>query len=137
MFFYTVISLLIIYNDVKYREIPNILVLNILLISLINAWAGGFLTRSLLAALIVLGLFILLWFLKVLGGGDVKLITAFSIGIDPHFLVLMLCTTGLLGGGLVVLMYLAPASFCSTVSRGIPYGIPIVLSGLFFLLYQI
>ncbi|WCE32566.1 A24 family peptidase [Vibrio sp. SCSIO 43137] len=129
-----VLSVRIIFCDIKTRRIPDVLSACVLLVGLINAWISGFVVDSIPVAFIVFIIFFVLWFLKVMGGGDVKLIVAFTVGIAPQFTLLMLCITGLLGGIQLGIMYLYQQQ---PFTRGIPYGVPIVISGLFFSLISI
>lgn len=122
-----------IFSDARNRFIPNRLVISVLVISAVVALLNDFFFQSLLYALVVFGFFLVLWLANVLGGGDIKLVVAYSVGVEPQFTVFMICFIGLLGGLQIAVMYIwgglrkKPA-----FERGIPYGIPIVLSGLFF-----
>lgn len=128
------LSARIIFSDVKTRTIPDILSAGVMFFSLVNAWISGFVVDSVLAAFIVFVVFFILWLLNVIGGGDVKLIVAFTVGIAPQLTILMLCVTGLLGGIQLGIMYLYQQQ---PFTRGIPYGVPIVISGLLFSLISI
>lgn len=127
------ICLLIGYSDVRNREIPNFLVAVIFVYGIVNSLLNGFLIQSTLITLLVFVLFLVFWKINVIGGGDVKLIVAFSFGLLPSLIVPMICFAGLLGGGQLVVMYsIAKLRNQPPFERGVPYGIPIVISGWFF-----
>ncbi len=73
--------------------------------------------------------FFSLWLFGFIGGGDVKLISVFVVGIAPQFTVLTVCMVGILGGLQLGVAYMLQQQ---PFSRGVPYGVPIVLSGLAF-----
>ncbi len=129
------LAVLVMVSDIRSRLISNRLCVGILMINSLIAFSAGYLWQTLPYSALGLMVFGLLWLRGVMGGGDVKLLLAFSVGISPVFLLLALCAVGLLGGVQVVWMYLAgrvrrqPA-----FSRGIPYGIPVTVSGLIFTL---
>lgn len=74
-----------------------------------------------------------LWKLNYIGGGDVKLLLAFAIGIEFNFYILYLATIGILGGGVVLIMHIfSSLKNKSAFKDGVPYGIPISISGSFY-----
>jgi prepilin peptidase CpaA len=152
------LAMVISYYDMRYRRIPNVLVLAVFTFGLtINAilhgWSG--VTFSLGGCLFAFGLMLLLHLFGALGAGDVKLFAAIGavIGANlvlPTFLVILLT-----GGALAVLMTLRAGTtremlervgliFCSlffnwrvprfvipTDKRDtIPYGVAITLGSL-------
>lgn len=127
------ISIFVVSNDINHRQIPNVLVIGILIVCAINGWLNGFLLQVIPYSLLIFISLFFLWYMGVIGGGDVKLIVAFSLGVKPIFLILMLCVIGVLGGALLVTMYIWERwKKREPFSQGIPYGIPIVISGCFF-----
>lgn len=135
IFIAIVLSLFIICSDIRHRKISNTLIFGVLIMSTITAWNNNFLLDSLLNALMIFVFFFALWSVNVLGGGDVKLIAAFSVGVTPPFIIQMLCLIGLLGGVQLVLIYFwSNISKKSLFKKGIPYGLPITLSGLIFMI---
>lgn len=91
------------FSDLRARIIPNVLVLALALLGLVEAWATqrNDLVRGLLMACL---LFIGLMPLQqkgVLGGGDVKLIAALAVWLAPldvgRFLILTLAAGGVVG----------------------------------------
>jgi prepilin peptidase CpaA len=136
---YTVIT------DVKFRRIPNWVCLQIFLcfavyFIFIQDFEMG--SEGFLSALIALAMLLPLFALKVMGGGDVKLISVASMWVGADQFILFLSLTALLGG-LIALFYLirfyvancllfvpiAGAKLSELVTRGpqsIPYAIAIV-----------
>lgn len=120
-------------SDIRHRQISNTACLIILGTSLVSSVTSGFIAESAIGCIVVFMTFFLLWYLRVLGAGDVKLISAFSLGISPDFLVLFLVITGLSGGIQIAVMYIiALFGRRSPFQRGIPYGVSISVSGVFF-----
>ncbi|MGH9845099.1 MAG: A24 family peptidase [Blastocatellia bacterium] len=108
------------YYDVRYRRIPNVLVLAALtsgfaVNGFINGWNG--LLASLGGCLFAFGLMLLLHVFGALGAGDVKLFAAIGAVIGsnlvlPTFLVILLT-----GGALAVLTMLRTGTLRETLER--------------------
>lgn len=124
-----ILSVCIICSDVQTRTIPHYLIIGLLITSILNAWVHNFLAQSVFSALVVFVIFFSLWLFGFIGGGDVKLISVFVVGIAPQFTVLTVCMVGILGGLQLGVAYMLQQQ---PFSRGVPYGVPIVLSGLAF-----
>jgi prepilin peptidase CpaA len=113
--------------DLRWRRIPNILVLAVAAIALIrialnfDLVAAGY---DFAAALAVFAALIAAWRLNLLGAGDVKLLAATALLVGhqavPNFLV---ATT--LFGGFLALLALADARMAKSFGRSIGLGIPI------------
>ncbi|MEZ9417904.1 prepilin peptidase, partial [Vibrio sp. 10N.286.49.E1] len=96
---------------------------------MIVALYNGYLMSSLPIAALFFLVFLVLWYLGVIGAGDVKLLSALLIGIQPDLVTITLICVGLLGGLLVFTMYIAgKMKELPSFAKGIPYGIPIALS---------
>ncbi|MFN0086339.1 MAG: prepilin peptidase [Blastocatellia bacterium] len=116
----TPLAAVITYYDVKYRRIPNVLVLTALLSGLaINVIVGGWtgLFRSLSGCVIAFGLMLLLHVFGALGAGDVKLFAAIGAVIGaqmvlPTFLVILIT-----GGAMAVLATLRTGTMRETSER--------------------
>ncbi len=81
---------------------------------------------------------LLLWMMNVVGGGDVKLIGALFLGVHSEYMLLAMIAIGLLGGIQILLMWMTTI-FRQTppFKNGIPYTIPIGISGLFSFIYPL
>jgi prepilin peptidase CpaA len=96
------------WTDVKDRLIPNELVMAIAAIGLAQGLisAPGSVWRSLLAALVVFCALGIFSHYKIIGGGDLKLITAASLLVPPEQIGLLLVEIAL-AGGMLSCIYLA------------------------------
>ncbi|MEZ9292275.1 prepilin peptidase [Vibrio lentus] len=120
-------------TDFKSRKIGNTLILFVFSISSLSSFHFEFINHSLLAMLVggIVGGY--LWKSSLLGGGDVKLIIAYIIGIKPIIIPHFLLLTGVIGGVVCYLFLLnARLKKNSTKEVTIPYGIPISISGFVF-----
>jgi prepilin peptidase CpaA len=96
------------FDDVAKRLIPNGICLTIALTSLIGRLLVGpqQLAISLALAIVLFIILLLLHSRHILGGGDVKLLTALAIGLSPFGVVKLFAVTAL-AGGVVALSHLA------------------------------
>ncbi|MFS1860977.1 prepilin peptidase [Vibrio lentus] len=119
--------------DGKHRKIPNNLSKTALIFSIFVALHNGHLMSSLPIAVLCFVVFLILWYLRVIGAGDVKLLCALIIGIQPELVVATLIFIGFLGGAVVSIMYIiGKVVGFDSYKKGIPYGIPIALSCFIF-----
>ncbi|PKF77956.1 hypothetical protein CW749_18595 [Vibrio sp. vnigr-6D03] len=125
-------GLAICFSDARHRIIPNKYVLIIAAISITLALINGFILKSSPYAALVFIVGFIATIIGIWGGGDTKLLTAFTLGIKPEFLTLALILMCLLGGLQIVVMLIRYRSFQAIREKGIAYGIPIVLSFTFF-----
>lgn len=93
----------VIYHDVRYRRIPNVLVLTVLVAGLVtNSVFGGLhgLTNSLLGFALAFFPMLLLHIFGAMGAGDVKLMGAvgaiLGVGLMPVTLILVVMMGGIL-----------------------------------------
>ncbi|MEZ9041890.1 MULTISPECIES: prepilin peptidase [unclassified Vibrio] len=129
-------SLIICFKDITEREIPNLYVV----IIAIASFTLGFTTSDFSKILIVFVLGVVLisfWLANFIGGGDVKLILAFSLAIPANDMFVATILVILIGGVISVTYLLL--HFCgkygsniwdglSTLkptNEGIPYGVAI------------
>lgn len=126
------VGLAICISDARHRIIPNKYVLIIAAISITLALINGFILKSLPYAALVFIVGFIATIIGIWGGGDTKLLTAFTLGLKPEFLALALILMCLLGGLQIVAMLIRYRNFQAIREKGIAYGIPIVLSFTFF-----
>lgn len=131
--------LLVMWHDMHDRRIPNRLCLVIALLAIPSWLASGnefwsTAARQVLLVLVV-GLPVLgLYALRVMGGGDVKLIAALVLWLPPVLVPGFLIAT-LLIGGLVGLVTLGVQRWCDMEREvSVPYGVAIV-AGAFAVLF--
>jgi prepilin peptidase CpaA len=108
----------VIYNDVRYRRIPNMLVLTALIAGLaINIVFGGF--HGLASSLLGFGLgfvpMLLLHIFGAMGAGDVKLFGAVGSILGVSLMPLTLVLVAMLGGLLAVYTTLRAGTMLSTL----------------------
>ncbi|OBT15843.1 hypothetical protein A9264_06010 [Vibrio sp. UCD-FRSSP16_10] len=121
-------ALYIIISDIRYRLISNRMVSTVFIISCYissswMAWSDVFSSMILISIISIL-----IYFFKVWGGGDSKLLISlsplFPFHIWPIVLYCIVCI-----GGLVTLFYWFKVRvlFVNNVERGVPYGVAILL----------
>lgn len=132
--------------DIFHRWIPNVLIATIALLWVPTTFSAQFTSTvgSLLTATTVLGIGMLAWRMRWLGGGDVKLIAALSLWAGPTLTPGLLLAIGVGGGALAavclatrhplvgaLLAYLhvgahrlVPAATWSAIAAAVPCRIP-------------
>lgn len=126
-------NLAIFYNDIRYRIVKHRFIITITLLGIISLVFSNDVICQIGVSFIIFCVFFILWMMNIIGGGDVKLIGALFIGIAPEYSIIALATAGILGGVQIYLMWI-----CSLITQkvpfanGIPYTIPLGLSGWFF-----
>ncbi|RJX68494.1 hypothetical protein DZ860_17290 [Vibrio sinensis] len=118
-------------GDVRYRTISNRVCVAIFVIAfLISSVPYSFTWIAKASALVVVCL--LLYRFNFWGGGDLKLCLAFLPAVSENYLLLFLVLIGLSGGVLAgfYLLYGYLTDMSKVWSKGLPYGIPVCLSGL-------
>nr|WP_255555033.1 A24 family peptidase [Moritella sp. 24] len=128
LYFIGVVSIGVIYSDCRYRHISNKICAIIFFTSLYVSIERNNIPTSLFSCFIVFLSTAMLFKFNIMGAGDSKLATAFSIAllpseiVDAAMLVLFL-------GGLLALFYLIKDRLILKLSReherGLPYGVAI------------
>jgi prepilin peptidase CpaA len=114
------LAVVITYYDIRYRRIPNILVLCALISGLaanavINGWGG--LGASLIGCVFAFGLMLVLHIFGALGAGDVKLFAAIGAVIGAQMVLPTFLIVVITGGVLAVLTTLRVGTVRETVAR--------------------
>ncbi len=128
------------FTDLRSRQIGNWLNAGIALGAPLFWWASGYSLLEIgwqlgvaVAAFIVLaGLFAL----RAMGGGDVKLLTALALWIQPAWFLKLLVVMALLGGVLTVVLAAWHMIRGRKERLAIPYGVAIACAGLWVLSVQ-
>lgn len=122
------------FDDVTKRTVRH-RYLAILMVLFICFWTvkPNFEVLPYIGCILIVGF--MLNFFGVLGGGDSKLLAVLSLGIMPNYIGLMLLCVVVLGGvmAILVLLYGLLTDFQRVREKGIPYAIPISVSGGFFI----
>jgi prepilin peptidase CpaA len=125
-------------TDIRRRQIDNWLNLAIALGAPVFWWASGLslwpgvamqLGVALAAFAVLAGLFAL----RMMGGGDVKLLTALALWIEPASFLQLLVVMALAGGVLTLVMGVWHITRRQPNKLAIPYGVAIAFGGLWVL----
>lgn len=119
-------SIFVVYSDIKHRKIAN---KTCLLLSIFcGAYAFIYSEIQILIPIVILLAGIVLSVLRILGGGDTKLLAAYSLAIDPNLFLSVLIIIGI-SGGLLSLIYLLIYKNLKNNQASLPYAIPIAIGG--------
>lgn len=125
-------------TDIRSRTIHNWLNLGIAVAAPVFWWSSGLslwpgvalqLGVAILAFAVLAGLFAL----RMMGGGDVKLLTALALWIEPTAFMHLLMIMALAGGALTVVMGVWHFVLQQKERLAIPYGVAIAFGGLWVL----
>lgn len=130
-----VLLLMAAWTDIKTRTISNELNAAIALLAVGFWWVAG---ESLwpdvaIRVAIALGLFMLfavLFMLKMMGGGDVKMIAALALWLPFNALLAMLTVMALAGGAITVFLLVRQRWRPNAARPEVPYGVAIAIGGL-------
>lgn len=126
------------FTDMRRRQIDNWLNVSIALGAPLFWWSSGLslwpdvaaqLGVALAAFVLLAGLFAL----KMMGGGDVKLLTALALWVRPEMFLQLLVIMAIAGGVLTVLMMCWHTMRRQKDKLAIPYGVAIAFGGLWVL----
>lgn len=126
------------FTDIRRRQIDNWLNGAIALAAPLFWWASGLslwpdIALQLGVAVAAFALFAGLFALKMMGGGDVKLLTALALWIKWDDFVQLLVVMAIAGGLLTVVMLMWHTARRQKDRLAIPYGVAIAFGGLFVL----
>lgn len=126
------------FTDLRRRQIDNWLNAAIALCAPLYWWSGGFalwpdvaiqLGIAIAAFAVLAGLFAM----GAMGGGDVKLLTALALWIEPMWFLQLLLIMALAGGVLTILFGAWHIMRRQRQKLAIPYGVAIAIGGLWVL----
>ena len=124
------------FTDMRRRQIDNWLTGGVAATAPLWWWANDLalwpdvalqLGIALVSFVILAGLFAL----RAMGGGDVKLIVALALWIEPELFLRLLIVMALVGGALTILLGVYHIMRRQRDRLGIPYGIAIATGGLY------
>lgn len=126
------------FTDIRRRQIDNWLNLAIALAAPVFWWSSGLslwpdVALQLGVALLAFGLLAGLFALNLMGGGDVKLLTALALWIEPMLFGQLLIVMALAGGVLTVVMGMWHVMRRQKERLAIPYGVAIAFGALWVL----
>ncbi len=122
-------------QDARTREISNRKNLAIALLAPAWWWVNGYalwpdVATQIGIAAAVFALFAAAFYLKAMGGGDVKMIAALALWLPLGSLVWMLVIMSLVGGVITLALVLESRMHRPRVTPEIPYGVAIAIAGL-------
>jgi prepilin peptidase CpaA len=120
------------------RQIDNWLNLGIAMAAPLFWWASGLslwpgVAMQLGVGIAAFAVFAAMFALKWMGGGDVKLLTALALWIEPEWFLRLLIMMALVGGLLTLLMGAWHITRRQRDRLAIPYGVAIAIAGLWVL----
>jgi prepilin peptidase CpaA len=123
------------FTDLRSRRIGNWLNGSIALAAPLFWWVSGLslwpgVALQLGLALVTFGVLSMLFALRAMGGGDVKLLTALALWIQPVLFLKLVIATALLGGVLTIAMGAWHIARRRRDRLAIPYGVAIASAGL-------
>lgn len=126
------------FSDLRYRRIANWLTGGVALAAPLFWWANGLALWPDVAlqfgvALATFAVLAALFALKAMGGGDVKLLTALALWIEPSSFLQLVIVMALLGGILTILFGAWHIMRRQRDKLAIPYGVAISMAGLWVL----
>jgi len=125
-------------TDIRRRQIDNWLNAGIALAAPLFWWSSGLslwpeVAMQLGVALAVFVVLAGLFAFKLMGGGDVKLLTALALWVRPDLFLQLLLVMSLAGGVLTVVMVCWHTMRRHKDKLAIPYGVAIAFGGLWVL----
>ena len=129
------------FTDIRSRQISNKLNLAIAVAAPVFWWSAGLslwpdiaiqLSVAVAAFAVLAGMFAL----GLMGGGDVKLLTALALWIEPNAFVQLIIIMALAGGVLTVVMGAWHFLRRQKERLAIPYGVAIAFGGLWVLAFN-
>jgi prepilin peptidase CpaA len=126
------------FTDIRRRQIDNWLNAAIALGAPLFWWASGLslwpeVALQLGVALVAFAILAGLFALRMMGGGDVKLLTALALWIRPDLFLELLLIMALAGGALTVVMVAWHTMRRRKEKLAVPYGVAIAFGGLWVL----
>ncbi|MBS0482732.1 MAG: prepilin peptidase [Proteobacteria bacterium] len=129
------------FTDLRRRQIDNWLNAAIAATAPLYWLAAGYslwpdVVYQLGLATAVFAVFAVLFALRWMGGGDVKLLTALALWIAPHWFLKMLVVMALVGGLLTIVIGAWHIARRQRDRVAIPYGVAIATAGLWVIVTQ-
>ncbi|ATE64858.1 A24 family peptidase [Rhizorhabdus dicambivorans] len=130
-----VLLLMAAWTDIRTRTISNELNAAIALLAVAFWWVAGEALWPDIAvrigiALLLFAVFAGLFMLKMMGGGDVKMIAALALWLPFQALMVMLIVMALAGGAITVFLLIRQRWRPNAERPEVPYGVAIAIGGL-------
>ncbi len=129
------------FTDIRHRQIDNWLNAGIALSAPLFWWASGLSLWPGVACQLglTLGTFVILaglFAIRAMGGGDVKLLTALALWIEPEWFLRLVIIMAIVGGVLTIVLGAWHVARRQHTKLAIPYGVAISSAGLWVLAAQ-
>lgn len=126
------------FTDIKSRTISNVLNAGIALAAPAFWWASGVdlwpgVAMHIGVALATFAVTAGLFAIRMMGGGDVKLLTALALWIEPTWFLQLVIIMALAGGVLTIVMGVYHFMKRQREKLAVPYGVAIAFAGLWVL----
>jgi prepilin peptidase CpaA len=126
------------FTDIRRRQIDNWLTAAIALAAPLYWWAAGISLWPGVAiqvgiALATFAVLAVLFALRMMGGGDVKLLAAVALWIEPAWFLKLLVVMALVGGVLTIVLGVVHVIRRERHRLAVPYGVAISAAGLWVL----
>lgn len=126
------------FTDIRRRQIDNWLTAGIALAAPLYWWAAGISLWPGVAiqvgiALATFAVLAVLFALRMMGGGDVKLLAAVALWIEPTWFLQLLVVMALVGGVLTIVLGAVHVIRRERHRLAVPYGVAISAAGLWVL----
>lgn len=133
-----ILLLIAAWGDIRARDIPNWLNGAMAMTAPLWWWAGGLvpwpdIAIQFAAAAIVFAFFAACFHFGMMGGGDVKMLTALALCFTPIPFIRMLVIMALAGGVLTLFMVVRHRLGKAEGRPEIPYGVAIAFAGLWII----
>lgn len=130
-----VLLLMAAWTDIRTRTISNELNAAIALLAVAFWWVAGDALWPDIAirigvALLIFVVFAVLFMLKMMGGGDVKMIAALALWLPFQPLMAMLTVMALAGGAITIFLLVRQRWRPNAERPEVPYGVAIAIGGL-------
>ena len=128
------------FTDIRRRQIDNWLNGAIALAAPLYWWTSGMALDAigwqLASTFITFAVLLALFMARQMGGGDVKLLTALALWIQPLWFLRLLVVMAIVGGALTLVLALVHRLRSQGGRVKIPYGVAIASAGLWVLAVQ-
>ena len=126
------------FTDMRRRQIDNWLNGSIVIAAPLYWWSSGLslypgVAIQLGVAVAAFAVLAILFAFKMMGGGDVKLLTALALWIEPTMFLKLLVIMALVGGLLTIVMGIIHLMKRQRDKLAVPYGVAIAVGGLWVL----
>lgn len=118
------------YTDMRYRVISNIQVISCFIMIAIGSYIFA-LELNIIAAIITLIIGFIVWKIKLVGAGDIKLLSVLMLFVKPSYVGEFLFLMSVFGAFLAIVILLAKKRHL-----GVPYGVAIACSFVLLLIYN-